>query len=1022
VPELQVNLFSIPAATRRGYGVAFGDAVCTITAPDGATAATGVRTGSLFKLLARAVLPAASACVVADASDGELWHRRLGHAGVAAVKALQENNMVDGLDAGAAVALPTPCVACLQGKQHAAAVPKVAEHRAMRPLELVHSDVVGPMPTMSHAGHRFIVTIVDDYSRKTWAVPVRTKADTPRVLQEFKALAEAQTGHKLLALRSDNGGEYESAELNQFLAEHGVRHERSAPHTPQQNGVAERANRSIVEMARTLLHQGGVERRFWPEAVVTATYIKNRLPHRGVLVNKTPEEIYTGVRPSVAHLRVFGCAAFVLVPESERDKLAPKTKRCVFLGYTAEPTTYRLFCPDTGKMLTSRNVVFDEASVCHDRRGDRDAAPAPAQPPDGPADAARAPDAHEVVPAVRAGPAPVGVAPAPVVGQGGVPDVAVPVPAAGVPDNAGADVRAAAPAAHDEDGADSEYVSSGSEADAGPEPRRSTRVRRRAADHPFWMVSPRHQALVSAADVGAGDEPKTLAEALARPDATKWRAAVDEELQSLVKNGVYELVDLPPGRTALACKYVFKIKHNADGTVERYKARLVAKGYTQVAGIDYGETFAPVVKYATIRVLLALAAAQELELQHMDVKTAFLNGELEEEIYMVPPEGVLDEGEHGKVWRLHKALYGLKQSPRMWNKKLDDFMAARSFRRCEADPSVYVKAGAIVAVYVDDLIICGPMRAVADIKAELGAAFEMKDLGAVHWLLGIEVQRDGRVVRLNHAKYIAELLATFRMADCKPASTPMAIDMLTADMCPRTDDERRAMAGVPYASAVGSLMYVMVATRPDLAAAVSVVSRYMANPGPAHWTAVKRILRYLRGTADWELRLSGDDTGSVVLSGYCDADWAGDKDRRRSVTGYAFTLGTGAVTWSSKAQHTVALSSTEAEYMAASHAAREALWLRELLRELGHEQATTEIKCDNQGAIALVKNPVHHQRTKHIDVQHHFIRELHERAVIALAYCETARMAADIMTKALGRDKHRECCAVLGLGPVEQRE
>jgi hypothetical protein len=523
----------------------------------------------------------------------------------------------------------------------------------------------------------------------------------------------------------------------------------------------------------------------------------------------------------------------------------------------------------------------------------------------------------------------------------------------------------------------------------------------------------------------ADTEPTTLAEALARPDGAQWQTAMKEELDSIETNRVYELVELPPGRKAIGCKYVFKIKRNADGTVERYKARLVAKGFSQKEGVDFTETFAPVAKFQSIRTVLALAAAQGYPVHQMDVKTAFLNGDIEEEIYMQQPEGTVKPGQERLVWRLRKALYGLKQAPRMWYRKLDQYLQELGFTRSDADHSVYVRRDTargsmvIIAVYVDDLVITGDTALVTATKAALGQRFDMKDLGEVHWLLGIEVARRGDTFQLSQRKYIADMLEAYGMTDARPVTTPAdPHTTLTADMSPQSDEERSAMASVPYRNAVGSIMYLMVGTRPDLAAAVSAVSRFMADPGQQHWTAVKRILRYLRGTADWTLTLGGAGGGAVELSGYCDADWAGDLDTRRSTTGYAFSLGRGTVSWCSKRQPTVALSSTEAEYMSASQAAREALWLRRLMADLGFGPVgATTIRCDNQGALALAKNPVHHQRTKHIDVQHHFIRELVEQGTVQLVYCATDDMVADVLTKPLPRDKHWRCCRALGLEP-----
>jgi hypothetical protein len=514
------------------------------------------------------------------------------------------------------------------------------------------------------------------------------------------------------------------------------------------------------------------------------------------------------------------------------------------------------------------------------------------------------------------------------------------------------------------------------------------------------------------------EEPTSVEAALRSDQAAEWQDALNSEVGSLKQNGVLEPAELPPGRQAIASKVVFKVKHDAEGRIVKYKARIVAKGFSQVPGVDYDDTFAPVVKYTSLRAILAIAAAKRLAVHQMDVKTAFLQGDLEEEIYVRLPDGV-DMGVPGAtgIWRVRKALYGLKQAPRAWNAKLHARLLELGYTRCESDHCVYVRAqgpATILAVYVDDIVIVCDEVDISISKQQLADSFDMVDLGKAGWLLGVEIARDGNTITLSQRRYISDMLERFEMADCKPVATPLDHNVqLTVEMCPATEDEQAAMASVPYRSAVGSLMYAMCMTRPDIAVAVTTVSRYMSNPGSAHWTAVKRIFRYLRGTVDYVLRLSGDD---LTLSGYCDADFAGNIDTRRSTAGFVFQLGSSPIAWSSRLMSTVALSTAEAEYMTVSNAAREALWLRALLRELGCEQSSaTLLRSDNQSSIALVRNPVQHARTKHIDVQYHFARELAAAGVLHVEYCPTDQMVADIFTKALPTPKHRWCVTALGL-------
>jgi hypothetical protein len=520
-------------------------------------------------------------------------------------------------------------------------------------------------------------------------------------------------------------------------------------------------------------------------------------------------------------------------------------------------------------------------------------------------------------------------------------------------------------------------------------------------------------------------EPRNYKEAMNSHETHHWKKAIEAERDVLIANQTWSLVDLPKNRKPIGCRWVFKIKYDAKGEIEHYKARLVAKGYAQIHNVDYTEMFAPVVKFNSIRTLLALAAHHDLDVHQMDVKAAYLNGDLEEEIYMSQPEGIVERKNEQKVCRLNKSIYGLKQAGRSWYQKIDTYLESIGLTRTSADNCVYFKRSndgiIIVTVYVDDLLIfANKMSEIDELKKRLNEKFEMADLGEAHYILGIQIKRnrDEGWIRINQKRYIDDVLERFGMADCKPMSAPMDPNVkLSKGMSPKTRSEEENMKTVPYQNAVGSLMYVMTGTRPDIAYAVGAVSAYNANPGEAHWKAVKRIIRYLKGSRDLELTYSH---GTKTIEGYADADWAGSLDDRRSTTGYVFILHGGAITWNSKKQPTVALSTTEAEYLALGQAAKESIWLKKLLTELGFHQKDRpiEINSDNQGAIALTKNPTFHARTKHIDIRHHFLREKYEAKEIAIAYCGTNTMVADILTKALAKDKHEGFVSGMGLRNV----
>jgi hypothetical protein len=489
--------------------------------------------------------------------------------------------------------------------------------------------------------------------------------------------------------------------------------------------------------------------------------------------------------------------------------------------------------------------------------------------------------------------------------------------------------------------------------------------------------------MLNVADAECQADPQTRSQAMHSPLEVKWLHAEADKLQSLHINGVYEECELPPGRKAIGTKWVYKTKRDGKRIV-RYKARLVAKGYTQVAGVDFTHTFSPVARFASIRLLLALSAVYGLHLHAMDVETAFLNAELKEEIYCKLPPGY----EKPKtVWRLKKSLYGLKQSPREWNHNIDAYLRCCKFKVLDADPCIYTRTDALglayVALYVDDLILaCQSEASVAGIKRELRDKYMMTDLGPIDKVFDLRVKQSAnrRTVTVSQSDYVDAMLDRFNMTAVNPASTPMDYgSQLSVTDCPTTEEGRRFTRDLDYRAAVGSLLWLANGTRPDISFAVSQVSRFLENPGEPHYLAVKRILRYLKGTKDLGIKYSIDDATqqkdlsgyfsyvqpeqgeTIPLLGYVDSDYATCKDTRRSVTGYVVYLASGPVTWGSRKQTSVTLSSTEAEFMAACAAAQESIWLVRMLTELGQVVPKPLVLFeDNQSCIYLANSETNH--------------------------------------------------------------
>jgi Reverse transcriptase (RNA-dependent DNA polymerase) len=521
----------------------------------------------------------------------------------------------------------------------------------------------------------------------------------------------------------------------------------------------------------------------------------------------------------------------------------------------------------------------------------------------------------------------------------------------------------------------------------------------------------------------------TMQDALSSPFAGYWYEAVMKEYQNMIDFQTFRTVNRTTNMKPIKSKWVFTVKPKKDssGLVEKFKARLVAKGFSQRFGVDYNETFAPVAHQESLRTLLALSTLHELQLRQLDVVGAYLNGDIDEELYMCQPEGF--NSDNSKVWRLNKAIYGLKQAGCVWNKKLNiSLVTELGFKRCISDPCIYilrdVEKIVIMAVYVDDMILAHNDNNLCErVVAQLDDKFQITDLGEPTRILGMNLQYhpDKGTISINQSTYIKELMTQFNLTSCKPISTPHQPGVyLTKAMEPSNDEERQRMRDTPYGSLVGALNYISTHTRPDISTAVGALCRYISNPGPAHWTAAKRVLQYLSYTLDMGIIFTKGESKGILA--YSDSDWGQDIDTRRSTTGYVITLAGAPISWKSKRQSTVATSSVHAEYMALYDTIREVVWLRTLLQEMGFpESGPTKVYGDNQGCLAICSNLRTDSRTKHIDIKYHFNREQVQGGMIDLEYCPTGGMVADSLTKPTNISKYLWCRHAMGLRDVQLR-
>lgn len=793
-------------------------------------------------------------------------------------------------------------------------------------------------------------------------------------------MVKAKFGQSISRLRYDNGGEYTSNEFKDFCKSNGIEVEPTVAYTPHQNGVAERMNLTLMNKVRPMLYESGLNKELWNEAVMCATFLTNRSPTsalNGENSGKTPSELWYGKRPNVEKFRVFGSAAYCHIPKQKRVKLDWKSTKNVMVGYA--PNGYRLWDSENRKIVIARDVIFDE------RLKSPGASPVCASD-----------ESSILIEQEKADDNDGLVIEAPIINNES--------------DASGQVNEMSNSHLHDNflnnsnmtddlDGAITEGGESDSNDDTvinSPNLRRSTRETRKP-DRYGDAVS--YTAMALSAEDYIDDVPLSIVDIKFRPDSAKWMEAVNREMNSLLQNNTWVLTELPEGRSTVDCKWVFKRKHDQNGLPCEYKARLVARGFSQRKGFDYQETYSPVAKIASFRILLAIAAQFNLEIHQMDVKTAFLNGNLNEEIYMTQPDGFAKDN---LVCKLNKSIYGLKQASRMWNDRFHQFIVKLGFQRSEYDYCLYVIQDNNITVYlllyVDDLILVGNnLIEINRIKSLLSAEFEMKDMKELKYFLGISIERDigNGTLFISQEAYLKNVLKRFGMENCKGTRTPMELNV----QLPR--DENAAKTSMPYKELIGCLMYVVLTSRPDLSASVNYLSQFQSCATDTHYQHLKRILRYIKQTAGLKLIYQRTESAEPLI-GYADADYANDQNDRKSISGFVFKVFGSTITWSSRKQNTIALSSTEAEYIALSSAACEAVWIRGFLQDIGIKiEKPTKIYEDNQACIGIAEEPREHKRMKHIDVKYNKIRELVFLKMIKVLYVPSAQQLADIFTKSL---------------------
>ena len=951
IPSYKSDIFSVRAATKKGSSVIFTPEYSQLTAKDGTT----------FELEDREKLYFLNKVSTGNKKINSLtlqeWHILLGHCNVKDILKLEKS--VKGMHISDKSEFD--CETCVLGKM-TQYMNRTPDRKAEKRLELIHCDIAGPVTPVAREGFRYAMNFIDDYSGATFVYFLKNKSDAVKALETF--LADSSPYGEVKILRRDNALEFTSADFNNVLVKNKIKSELSCPYSPHQNGTAERSWRTLFEMARCLLLEAGLPKNLWTYAMKMAAYIRKRCynPRLGI----TPFEGLTGKVPNFSNMHTFGTECFAYL--QNKKKLDPRCEKGIFLGYDSHSPAFLVYFAKENNIKKVRCVTFNnqfKEKVEISEKKDVYHHCTPKVDSEEDAVEVEHENAAEVVQPERKHP----------------------------------ERKRKTPEVEHESAA--EIVQ--------PQRKRPERKRKRPKYlDDFVTDTTSDEDIVDTVKSNIHycyrmSQPTTYEEAIQSPESPWWCASMESEVETLKENDTFEETLLPDGRTAIGGRWVYAKKEGPEGE-EIYKSRYVAKGYSQVKGIDYEETFSPTAKLTSLRMLTQVAVQLDLIVHQMDAVSAYLNSEIDAEIYVEQPKGFVKTDISGRkiVWKLKKSLYGLKQSGRNWNHMLHKFLIDENFNQSFADPCLYTKFEGesiiIILFWVDDIVIAANnLDTLNSVKGKFKNNFKMKDLGVLSNFLGIQFSFTNGNITMSQRKYSLKVLDKFNMSECKPKPIPCDASVnkfIMYDESPELDDPTL------YRAIVGCLIYLMVATRSDISYVVTKLSQYMTKPTQAHLSLAKHVLRYIKGSLDFCLKF-GKSNDILKLIGYCDSDW-GNSDDRRSITGYCYKLNNNGplISWKSQKQRIVALSSCEAEYISLTSAVQEGNFLSQLYADMTNcDKSTVILNVDNQGAIALAKNPVYHQRSKHIDIRYHYIRLEVQNKNVELIYVPSSDNVADIFTK-----------------------
>lgn len=1021
IPSLTTNILSIGVADEHGLNTTFAKGKCIISNINGPVL-TGTRAiGRLYKLNVLVARPYESLMMIINNRTATEWHKALGHINPLVLKQVLSER-------GIKLEQPTTnnevrCNTCPYGTAIQSSHPST-NRKSMSIGELCHVDLSGKLNKPSIEGHSYYILFKDDYSGYVHCNFMKTKDETPALIQKYVIDFENESGFRVRTIRSDNGSEFVNAKVTQLMLRERISWDHSTPFCPQQNGKIERTMRTITGSARTMLCTSELPTFLWNEAIRNAVYIRNRIPTTGQ--SKSPFEIYMGRKPHIEHILPFGEQVLTLIKDQHLAKFDKRTKEAYVVGHTSRSNSYRVFIPSTNRVTISCDLYI-AAHNDKTRISNQVSAKETTQASANTSTSCTIGMAADNWPS-QGIKSRYGV----IIDNNAESGTSVSTPEytnlipsneeKGTLDQLATDGQNISlnelrrqRAMLDKYFEDLEVF--GKDQPSAPEyngQASTTQVEHMNTDErppsPPQLTAydddSRYDEICNFIDIKS-ECPASYADAVAGSNNREWITAIKCELAAHNKNNTWTTVDQKPSMKLISTKWVFTIKKNADGIIERFKARLVARGFEQKDGVDYAETFAPVTRIDTVRALFAIAAAHKWHIEQFDVTSAFLNGVIDEEVYIKPPMGV--KAKKNTCLRLNKALYGLKQAPRSWYKTLSTTLSELGFKQSDTDLCLFIRHNPsilLIGIYVDDGLMIGECP--DDCRKMLDALknkFEMRKIDSGIFLnIRFRLIEDGIII--DQQRYAADIVERFGMANGAPKSSPISD---TTRLWKSTADD---IGKLPFRQVLGALQYIANTTRPDLLFCSNLLGRFSHQATMDHWEAILDVLRYLKGTIDSGIKFN---YGTSDIMAYSDADWANNRDDRSSTSGGVAMIGGGAVSYHSRKQSVPAQSSTEAEYLAANEVSNTLRWLDQLYIEVGLLNKRSILFMDNIPAINQIKTNVSLKSTKHIEIKYHNIRSSYKRKVFDLKYVSTQENAADILTKPLNGPKMKLLRRKLGL-------